>query len=506
MVYTNGRVDSTFYIRKVWGVLDKSLFFVALGFGAAGIVGLKYLGIPQTYVTIWPISLMILYAVYIKVFKRFALREDVAGDNLYYLGFLYTLTSLAYALYLFAAEKEGGTAAIISNFGIALATTILGLALRVVFYQMRTDPMEVERSARLELSEAASRLKTELYDVVADMNAFRRGTQQAIIEGIQEIATQSKEEIGKIGGNVSDAARGVVTTLNESFASFEKNAKLLDAASKKTAATLIDLIERLNSIETPTDLLEKKLDPAIEGITEAVNTLQELAKEDQKQVRRLSRTLDKAIDSAQLLDSRVGLLNQQMQPLEHLVKDISEMGEDFKKIPNEIEGAVTTLSKAIEEQETALTLAREAAQKKSDEAMQSFTGWLQKQANTTNQLLKDVYYDTEAVVKSARTNVEQQVKALNGLFSTVGESLKVVRKYNQDLETELGRSREITEKVQTALTSMAELLIEKLGSPDEKSALKENAKPRVGASVSANPSKEPQAVSSGKARSTEKAE
>ena len=83
MSNANARVDSAIYARRVWDVLDKSLFFVVLGLGAAGIIGFKYLGIPQVHVTIWPISLMILYAVYIKGFKRFQLREDIAGDNLW---------------------------------------------------------------------------------------------------------------------------------------------------------------------------------------------------------------------------------------------------------------------------------------------------------------------------------------------------------------------------------------------------------------------------------------
>ena len=55
------------------------------------------------------------------------LRLDVAGDNMYYLGFLYTLSSLAVAITISEAEQ------ILANFGVAISSTILGIAARVAF-------------------------------------------------------------------------------------------------------------------------------------------------------------------------------------------------------------------------------------------------------------------------------------------------------------------------------------------------------------------------------------
>jgi hypothetical protein len=37
---------------------------------------------------------------------------------------------------------------IVRNFGIAITSTVVGIALRVLFNQMRRDPLEVERTAR----------------------------------------------------------------------------------------------------------------------------------------------------------------------------------------------------------------------------------------------------------------------------------------------------------------------------------------------------------------------
>src|SRR5215216_504004 len=108
--------------------------------------GTMFLVVVGTYVTlrIWlgeraqlPISialvaLMVAYAVIVIWVPRLRVRLDQAGDNAYYLGLLFTLASMAFALYDFRAATQGpasatGVQRIISNFGIALATTIAGI-------------------------------------------------------------------------------------------------------------------------------------------------------------------------------------------------------------------------------------------------------------------------------------------------------------------------------------------------------------------------------------------
>src|SRR5262245_55714144 len=118
-----------------------------LGFvliGAGYIVWAKLASISALQVTAIPLGLMVLYALALGLARYFRLRDDQAGDNLYYLGFLYTLTSLGVSLWQFSVNH--GAEGIVTNFGIAISSTILGVALRVVFNQMRQDPVEVERT------------------------------------------------------------------------------------------------------------------------------------------------------------------------------------------------------------------------------------------------------------------------------------------------------------------------------------------------------------------------
>jgi ABC-type uncharacterized transport system substrate-binding protein len=188
------------------------LFLVFVSIGAAYIVWAKLAGAPGILVTVIPLGLMLVYALTLGFARYFRLRDDQAGDNLYYLGFLYTLTSLGVSLWQFSVNQ--GAEGIVTNFGIAIASTILGVALRVVFNQMRQDPIEVERTARLELADAARRVKQELDGTAFEFASFRRATQQMSEEALAETRERATRTIPIVMARVGDpVAYGLVTSL-----------------------------------------------------------------------------------------------------------------------------------------------------------------------------------------------------------------------------------------------------------------------------------------------------
>src|SRR2546422_1277958 len=150
--------------------LDIIVFLGSFVLGVAGYFLLRSLGFPQWVITGLLVGLMAVYAVAVVGMPRVRVRFDQAGDNAYYLGLLFTLVSMAFALYDFghqttsaSGDKERLAAIkIIGDFGIALATTITGICLRVVLHQMRVDPADIERSTRIELAEASQRVKAVL--------------------------------------------------------------------------------------------------------------------------------------------------------------------------------------------------------------------------------------------------------------------------------------------------------------------------------------------------------
>src|ERR1700722_8663711 len=125
---------------------DKGLFALVAVLGFASILLLKVRGTNADLVATGAVILMIAYGFTAFQFRRVRLRPDRLGDNFYYLGFVYTLASLSAAL----LQLRGGAKIeeLLGSFGIALFTTIIGIAGRVLFVQMRGDIDDVEDEVR----------------------------------------------------------------------------------------------------------------------------------------------------------------------------------------------------------------------------------------------------------------------------------------------------------------------------------------------------------------------
>src|SRR5450432_3488933 len=74
------------------------VFMLFVAVGSCYIIVAKLAGIGQVFVTFVPVVIMIGYALMIWLARGLRLRDDQAGDNLYYMGFLFTLTSLGVSL------------------------------------------------------------------------------------------------------------------------------------------------------------------------------------------------------------------------------------------------------------------------------------------------------------------------------------------------------------------------------------------------------------------------
>jgi hypothetical protein len=271
------------------GLLNGLLFFVVVVIGSAYIVLSKLNNFGAFAVTAVPVLIMIVYALLLGGARLFRLRDDQSGDNLYYMGFLFTLTSLAVSLYQFSAA--GSAEQIVQNFGIAIASTIAGIALRILFNQMRRDPVEVEAAARLELAEAARRVKRELEGTILEFNYFRRMTQQSVTDALDEM----REGIGAAGKPIEEASRKSGETLDNLN---ERMVRTLQAVSEqlvqegellsRSAAGIVEAIDatvtKLASLQAPEQIVESKLMPVIEGLTGAVNSLGQSAEAQAKNI------------------------------------------------------------------------------------------------------------------------------------------------------------------------------------------------------------------------------
>lgn len=239
------------YINRLSDVGDKYLFLLFVLLGAASIVSLKLAMISSQFIYPIPILLMILYALWCYFSPYFNLRLDKAGDNIYYLGFLYTLVSLGVSLYQ-ASEIDGSQERIIANFGIALITTICGVAGRVFFTQLRDTPYEVEQETVNSLTLAASRLKGELDATLTDFNTFRTALQQSVNEWNVEWRSEREDQLKTTTACINENI-GLVTQKNQEAAT----------AIQNFTQDLGEVSNKLVNMNFSKDLLKEQLEPPI---------------------------------------------------------------------------------------------------------------------------------------------------------------------------------------------------------------------------------------------------
>jgi hypothetical protein len=273
------------------GLVNGLLFFAVVIAGSGYIILSKLNDFGAFAVTAVPVLIMIGYAVLLGA-RLFRLRDDQSGDNLYYMGFLFTLTSLAVSLYQFSAA--GSAEQIVQNFGIAIASTIAGIALRILFNQMRRDPVEVEATARLELAEASRRVRRELESAVLEFSYFRRMSQQSVSDALDEARESIGDARDKLSGEIErfvlakgqpfeDASRRSSETLDgmnqRTIEILEVSRRLVQegeqlANSTGSVVKAIDaLLADLGSLQAPEKAAETRLAPMIESLTQAVDSL-----------------------------------------------------------------------------------------------------------------------------------------------------------------------------------------------------------------------------------------
>lgn len=399
------------YVDRLRDFIDKWLFFVFFVLGATAIVALKIAEFAQWQVTTAPVALMFLYALYTYFSPGFRLREDRIADNLYYLGFLYTLTSLAYSLYLFS-QDQGGTTAIIANFGIALVTTIVGLALRVLFSQLREDPLEFEREARHDLSEAVHHLKTELDQSVLEFNSFRRALQQGLQEGFDEMLTNSRTLLLKHGQQYSHVTNRFVAEFDQAIATFAHESARANAGIASTATELASLTARINAIEAPRDLVKRKIEPAVAAMTHLV---------EQTFAHTQSETL--YFDRLHTLLEKVGESHQQLE------QTLTRLGEAYRQ-------QTATLEQETEQVQAVVTTLRHLA-------VEASAG-IQRQADVQTQQLERFSRSTEALI-------EQHQQALGSELQLMRDRLRALAQEGAARQATLGQELEQLHQVVTGL-------------------------------------------------------
>lgn len=292
---------------------DLVAFSVAFGAGWAAYVLLHVvLQLRQPIVTTVIVAVMVVYATLVVRAPRLRVRLDQAGDNAYYLGLLFTLNSMAFALYQFGAAtvepengpelRSAGVQQIISNFGIALASTIAGIFLRVFLHQMRVDPAEVEGMTRIELAEASKKVRAILESVTLDLGQFHDEVRQRSGDLVTKLAERAQELVGRLEREVERATGEVLGSASTLQETVRGSAEALADSVAHMATELSEAVKRLQAVEPPPLTLVRRLERLSRVLDRAGTQTEEMAASLQESVRAATAVADQMATAAATLE------------------------------------------------------------------------------------------------------------------------------------------------------------------------------------------------------------
>lgn len=332
---------------------EKWAFFIALIAGGGIIIALRLYGLPDApkdmdasvHWTAWAaifvaIATIVGYAFYAWHTPQSGVSIDQAADNAYYLGLVFTLLSLVFALLQVqdllddrthdSATRPQLVLDLLPDFGLALVSTIAGIIARVVLQQFRGSIEEAEERAQFELSHATAEFRDKLYVAVGDFtNAARAATDvvneipvhmQTTLKAAAESTAEAVREIGKqIGRAGAEFATGATTATRH----MQEFAEQSDGAMQK---------------------LQAQSEAAIEGWREqhaaALNHLTEWLREQ---------TAFTDADSAQIRENLAALGDHATEAKTKIVQ-LAEAGETFTRTLIELNNTMQNATKHAAEQ------------------------------------------------------------------------------------------------------------------------------------------------------------
>ena len=276
---------------------DKGLFALIAVMGFTGILYFKVRGSDADYVAGGAVALMIAYGFIAFQFRRVRLRPDRLGDNFYYLGFIYTLASLSAAL--LQMRRGAPIDDLLGSFGIALFTTIIGVAGRVLFVQMRGDIDEVEDEVRKDLLNASADLRAQLNITLAEFETFQTGIQQATRKAAEQSAATAQKDL--------NASADVREQLNLTLAELETfKAGVQRTAEKAAEQSAADAQDTISNIGRVANAAAENIDRAFSREADKLHSFEQAAVRIEKGLKDLTVEIsDRVHDLADGIDKMV---------------------------------------------------------------------------------------------------------------------------------------------------------------------------------------------------------
>ena len=257
--------------------------------------------------------------------------DEKFGDSCYYLGFIFTISSIAFSLFdIPYLDQAGRLAEVAVRFGAAMISTFVGFIVRVYLVGFRDESTGALQSLENQIIESANRLKTRLdlsqdafehfeqsvrqaaNDSEARMrmaveNAGRHLSQEmaqalkALVVDVQAVHTAAAGQMGvaaqTLAADLTKCSQALVANIEQAQAHFVGMADSLetrlraitfpdDYFTKELAPSVSDLVASMAAVGSDLKSLRKSVNTSIKGLSAALEKV-DVAMETPQSVRDL---------------------------------------------------------------------------------------------------------------------------------------------------------------------------------------------------------------------------
>ena len=237
------------------------------------------------------------------------------------MGFILTLVAMTSSLIALAYDEELRFNAIVINFGLALATTILGLAIRIMWLQLSSQSLaDAESILKEKIVKRSQDLAEQTENVVGSMTALSNQ--------LNKVSEPLKNNFDKLAMtmDINDQIINKLKQLDQSAATAAQSLQLISALAQNLAASSADLkrnvdeetIQSINNLKTSiihtrpqVSELDNDISHSVNSINESLDILQENIRKTDEMIANSQRNLEKNDSIFQKLSSSIkSLLNR----------------------------------------------------------------------------------------------------------------------------------------------------------------------------------------------------
>lgn len=380
--------------------------------------------------------------------------RDIFSDSVYYLGFLLTVLTLIASMSAFGfSEQELSANNVLSQFGMAMVTTLMGLFIRVYYKQFDVSLHKVEDEAQETLENSIETVVIKMKIVTENLTVFSNTISDKISEmdnGCKDVAKIFDETAQIIREssleNLESLSEGCSTKINESL---EK----IDQHSRQSLHELAATANEFTNIhrDFATDGISSLKQGIAEGFSATKDSLTETVADFRAQAKRINSSIGTVHNKFNALDSCVSStittldtfkentspalskLNQDAtQTIElynGLTQNLNVIGgkvrEQLASIQEADKVTSQSLAKTIKEYEGLCKRLRDALQlkglKELSEEDAFLIGALEERRAALENLNGAFNATSEELIQSAKRFSDNMLKTSKGIVDTLGD-------------------------------------------------------------------------------------